>query len=230
MVIYLLTNNFSAATRKVYDYLYSEIIDNRLKPGTALSEVEISKSLHSSRSPVREAMMALENEGFVRRYPGRGCFVREITMRDVAEIFELRIILENAALARSYQYIDLDALERVEAEIRHISPDSTTKEYVRLDRQFHELITDNCGNERLMSFLHTLSGQIEWVRRLATAKPQRFDQFRQEHLALIDALKREDVELAQRLLTEHIRNVQASTEIVCIGLAAGGASASGRKG
>lgn len=217
----MLTNNFSAATKRVYDYLYDEIVNNRMKPGSALSEVEIAKTLQSSRSPVREALMVLENEGLVWRYPGRGCFVREISIRDIAEIFELRILLETAALRRSYQYIDLPALEQVEKNLFDLSTDTSPADYFEADRQLHELIWENCGNARLVSFLRTLSGQIEWVRRLASARPERFSRSKQEHLAIVAALKTQDVEEACRLLEEHIKNVQSNTEMVYIRLSSG---------
>lgn len=222
VVFILLTNNFSSATQKVYDYLYTEIISNRLKPGSALSEQEIATILKSSRSPVREALMVLENEGLIWRYPGRGCFVREITMRDVAEIFELRILLEIAAFRRAFQYIDLRALEQVEETLRQLSTDTPAEDYFEADRRLHDLISDSCGNKRLVSFLRTLGGQIEWVRRLASAQPERLAQSKLEHLEIISALKSNDVEMACRLLTLHIKNVQTNTEMTCMRLAISG--------
>jgi len=214
----LLTNNFSVATKRVYEYLYGEIVSNRIRPGSALSEVEIAKTLQSSRSPVREAMMVLENEGLVWRYPGRGCFVREITIRDIAEIFELRILLETAALHRSYQYIDPAALDLIEHQLNQLNPDTSPDDYFEADRQLHELIWKNCGNARLVSFLRTLSGQIEWVRRLASSRPDRFAQSKQEHLSIVAALKALNEAESCRLLEAHIKNVQANTEMMCIQL------------
>jgi DNA-binding GntR family transcriptional regulator len=217
----LLSNNFSAATKKVYEYLYDEIVNNRIKPGSALSEVEIAKTLQSSRSPVREALMVLENEGLVWRYPGRGCFVREITMRDIAEIFELRILLETTALRRSCQYIDPGALAYVEQKLLSLEGNISPAAYYEADRLFHELIWENCGNARLVSFLRTLSGQIEWIRRLAGARPERFARSRQEHLELVAAIKVQDVDTACALLQKHIENVRANTEMVYIRLSTG---------
>ena len=217
----MLGNNFNAATKKVYEYLYSEIVNNRIKPGSALSEMEIAKTLQSSRSPVREALMALENEGLVWRYPGRGCFVREISMRDIAEIFELRILLETTALRHSCQYIAPEELTFVEQKFLSLEGDISPAEYYEADRLFHELIWENCGNARLVSFLRTLSGQVEWIRRLAAARPERFARSRQEHLEVVAAIKAQDVDTACALLQKHIENVRTNTEMVYMRLSTG---------
>lgn len=209
-------NNLSGATKRVYDYLYEEIISNRLTPGTALSELDIAKRLSSSRSPVREATMALEGEGLVRRYPGRGCFVAEITTQDVKEIFELRILLEVAALRQSYAMLDPASLQDLEERLTALDESSTPEAYYDTDRRLHEMVIGNCGNVRLMQILRTLNGQIEQFRHISARRPQRLKESRVEHLSIVRALIDQDLDAACQRLTEHIKNVQACTESVCM--------------
>lgn len=209
-------NNLSGATRKVYDYIFDGIINNRLLPGSAISELEISKKLQTSRSPVREAMMVLESEGMVRRYPGRGCFVTEITVQDINEIFGLRVLLEAEALRRSFELITPQELDALERELTALTPEDSEDTYYETDRHLHELIINNCGNVRLMLILRTLNGQIEQFRRVAAKQPQRLRASRQEHLAIVAALQARDLERSSQLLAEHICNVKAATLNVCL--------------
>nr|WP_326183782.1 GntR family transcriptional regulator [uncultured Oscillibacter sp.] len=209
-------SNLSGATKKIYDYLFDEIVSNRLVPGSAISELEISKKLQTSRSPVREAMMVLESEGMVRRYPGRGCFVEEVTVQDINEIFGLRTLLETEALRKSFDLLAPQELDALEQELTALTPDSPADAYYETDRHLHELIVNNCGNVRLMLILRTLNGQIEQFRRVASRQPKRLRASRQEHLDIVAALQAHDLEQGCSLLTEHIKNVKAATLSVCL--------------
>lgn len=195
----------------MYDHLYEELVNNRLPPGSALSELEIAKKLQTSRSPVREAMMVLEGEGMVRRYPGRGCFVAEITVQDINEIFALRTLLEVEALRNSYELITPQQLETVEKELLELTANDKEDAYYHTDRHLHELIVNNCGNLRLVLILRTLEGQIEQLRRISASEPRRLSASRQEHLQIVAALRERDLERACQLLATHISNVKAAT-------------------
>lgn len=195
----------------MYDHLYEELVNNRLPPGSALSELEIAKKLQTSRSPVREAMMVLEGEGMVRRYPGRGCFVAEITVQDINEIFALRTLLEVEALRNSYELITPQQLETVEKELLELTANDKEDAYYHTDRHLHELIVNNCGNLRLVLILRTLEGQIEQLRRISASEPRRLSASRQEHLQIVAALRERDLERACQLLAAHIGNVKAAT-------------------
>ena len=160
--------------------------------------------------------MALEGLGMVRRYPGRGCFVAEITAQDINEIFSLRILLEVAALRASYHLIDPRSLALLEQDLLALTPEDRPDAYYDTDRRLHELIISSCGNMRLMLILRTLNGQIEQLRRISAKQPLRLRASRQEHLDLVAALKSQDLERSCQLLDAHIRNVQASTLSACM--------------
>jgi DNA-binding GntR family transcriptional regulator len=200
---------------RVYQYLFDEIVHNRLKPGTPLSEAEMAARLESSRTPVREALMILESEGLVTRYPSRGCFVAQILVRDVEEIFQLRSVLEICALRNSYMLIEDAHLADLEQRLLALSPDSPASEYYETDRDLHRLLLAYCGNGRLLDFLGILNAQIERVRVISASKPLRLAQSREEHLDLVRALRARDPALAEERLATHIANVRDSTIEVC---------------
>ncbi len=209
-------NKLSGATAKVYDYLFDEIIHNRLTPGTALSEMDVAARLQSSRTPVREALMVLESEGLVQRAPsGRGCFVADISTRDVEEIFELRILLELCALRTAYALISDEELNDLEARLSALTEDSDPDEYYGTDRDLHSLLITYCGNARLVAFLGILNAQIERVRLISAMKPARLTLSREEHLDIVRALKARNLPEAEKRLNQHIEHVRDSTKEVC---------------
>lgn len=200
---------------KAYQYLFENIIYNRLTAGTVISESEIAANLGISRTPVREALTILESEGIITRYPMRGCFVSHIAVRDVEEIFELRMELERCALRNSISRISDADLDMVEEKIEALSPDMDDKEYYDSDRTLHGLILNYSGNNRLIDFLGILNAQIERVRVISASKPRRLTQSRREHLAMVNAIRARDLPLAEQCLIEHIGNVRDSTIDVC---------------
>ncbi len=160
--------------------------------------------------------MVLESEGLVRRYPGRGCFVAEITVQDINEIFALRILLEVEALRKSFDLISIQDLDELRRELTALTPEDPANAYYETDRRLHELIVNSCGNVRLMLILRTLNGQIEQLRRVASRQPQRLKASRGEHLTIVDALREKDLERACELLSAHIENVKNATMSVCL--------------
>ena len=208
-------NQLKGSTGKVYKYLFDAIVYNELKPGTALSEADIATKLKISRTPVREALVILESEGIVTRYRSRGCFVAQITVRDVEEIFELRIQLELCAARNSVPLInetDLDALER---SLSALTNESEKAEYFATDRELHRLILAYCGNTRLVDFIGILNAQIERVRVISASRPRRLLESRDEHLAIVHAMRARNVAKVETLLRNHIENIRNSTLEVC---------------
>lgn len=201
--------------QKAYEYLYNAIVTNKLPPGVAIAEQEISNVLGISRTPVREALKQLEAEGLVRHIPLRGTFVEEITTQDLEEIFALRETLEVLALKTAINDITDEELYEIEILLRSLEYDSSNEKFYDSDRRLHDLIVKHGGNRRLAQILNNLNSQMERLRHIAAMKPHRLQQSKQEHLEIVAALKRRDLEEAERLLRQHIRNVKESTIEVC---------------
>ncbi len=201
--------------QKAYEYLYNAIVTNKLPPGVAIAEQEISNVLGISRTPVREALKQLEAEGLVRHVPLRGTFVEEITTQDLEEIFALRETLEVLALKTAITEITNEELYEIEILLRSLEYDSSNEKFYDSDRRLHDLIVKHGGNRRLAQILNNLNSQMERLRHIAAMKPHRLEQSKKEHLAIVAALKKRDLEEAERLLRQHLRNVKGSTMEVC---------------
>lgn len=180
--------------QKAYEYLYNAIVTNKLPPGVAIAEQEISNVLGISRTPVREALKQLEAEGLVRHIPLRGTFVEEITTQDLEEIFALRETLEALALKTAITEITDEELYEIEILLRSLEYDSSNEKFYDSDRRLHDLIVKHGGNRRLAQILNNLNSQMERLRHIAAMKPHRLQQSKQEHLEIVAALKRRDLD------------------------------------
>lgn len=201
--------------QKAYDYLYNSIITNKLQPGQPVIEQEISGTLGTSRTPVREALKQLESEGLVRHIPGRGVFVSEVTTQDVEEIFVLREMLEVLALQSAWTKISDEELDKVEKYISSLDTNCSVEEFYKSDRMIHDLIVRNGNNRRLEIFLKNINAQIERIRIISSFTPQRLIKSKSEHLEIINAFKERNLSKTEKLLRIHINNVKESAIKVC---------------
>ncbi len=198
-----------------YKYLSEAIVSNLLKPGDPITEQQISDTLGISRTPIREALKKLEAEGLVRHIPGRGSFVSEVTVQDIEEIFSLRVALEILALQIAYNKISDDELQELENSILQLDTNSSADDFYKYDRLLHHVIVHNGDNRRLENFLNNINIQIERVRIISSLLPQRLDKSKEEHLAIVRALKDRDLLKTEHLLKTHINNVRESAMEAC---------------
>lgn len=204
-------------TRKevAYNYLRNVIVSHEITPGSAIVEQEVSATLNISRTPIREAMKQLEAEGLLQTKSIRGAFVSEINRIDVTEIFDLRMALEMLALRNSIYKITEDEIHEVEALFLNLTENCSREKFYEADRHIHDLITNNCGNRRLVTFLANINSQIERFRYIAAMKPERLKHSRKEHEEILKYIKQKNLEKAEEALTYHINNVRESVMLVC---------------
>lgn len=186
------------------------ILDGTLRPGEPLSEAELTDDLQSSRTPIREALVALEQDGLVKRFPQRGWFVTEINVKDIEEVSDLRLLLEVWALKKAYNLIPKQELLVLYGRLKSLDDSSTEEAYFEADRDLHQMIVYYCGNRRLNDVLNTINMQIERVRIMSSKKPERLLNSRNEHIEIVEAILAEDVQKAENLLIEHIGHVKES--------------------
>lgn len=193
-----------------YDHLLTEICSGRMAPNAPIVEQDISRLLNISRTPVREALKQLEMEGLVTHIPSRGTFVRDITLQDINEIYQIRKLFELAALEQAVRLIPDEALDAIERELNAIGESSENEEFYRADRDLHATLLKYAYNSRMMAFYDILNAQIERIRSISSATPRRLSSSRAEHLAITRAIRDRDLAKAREALAAHIDNVQAS--------------------
>ena len=197
----------------VYRALKREIVEMELEPGTPLSEVDLSKRLGSSRTPVRESLHQLSREGLVRLVPGRGAFVAEISMRDIIELFQMREALETHAARLAAQAPDRSEVLGLADRMRHapaLLDEGDLRGYYKLTEELDETIVSLAGNSRLEAALSELWDQIKRARHVAQAKPDRLAETVQEHIDILETIASGDESASARTVRLHVRNSMRS--------------------
>jgi len=206
--------NYLSLKDRVYQNIKYQIIIGTLKPGTRLPEEELSKIMNISRAPIREAFNRLEKEGFVTIIPRKGAAVSKITARSIEDIFEIRESLESLAVKKSIGKISIEELEKVGESFKNFIDKPTNAEsciqYLALDKKFHDLLSQNCGNKKLIELLANLQEQIHWLRNISLKRITFADSVK-EHLAIIKALKKNDKELIIKVLFQHLERAKESS-------------------
>ena len=192
---------------RLYREIFTKIVNGEFLPGKHLVEEELARLYEVSRTPVREVLIALQRNGIVERVRNCGARVAVFTADDVEEIYDIRKALECLAVPNAVRILKLNELVELEHRLELLNKRSgakTNAQQAEIDLRLHWLITINSGNRRLIAYLNDVSPLIHSLRLMAYQNDQRARQSGEEHLAIVHALLRRDVALAQRLLAEHI--------------------------
>ena len=194
-----------------YDTLHRAIVCNELKPGTALSEGALSEQLGISRTPIREALKKLEDEGLVRIVPRRGAFVTDLSAEDVVAIYQLREALECYAVQFVPAYGDPAVLDGLAAEVAQGPAWLESNDVDRindLDIRLHRFVAQSSHNLLIVRLVDQLLHQVQRLRYMTPSVPGRLVQQMEEHRRIIAGLKSGDVDKAQEALREHLQAVR----------------------
>ncbi len=193
----------------VFNTLRKAILKGELKPGERLMEIALADKLGVSRTPIREAMRKLELEGLVVMVPRKGAQVANITEKDLNDVLEVRIALENMAIEKACARMtkeDIEELESAAKDFQKIIASGSLVEMAEADEEFHEKIYRASGNARLMQVLSNLREQIYRYRIEYLKDEDTRQQLVQEHAMMTRAIRERDVKKAQELSFEHLEN------------------------
>lgn len=185
---------------QVYELIKAGICDGQYKPGQWLQEKELANYFSVSRSPVREALRQLASEGFVVDIPNKGTFVRKFTVKDIEEIYDLRVLLENYALTKASGRLDSQKVEGLRDCIRKMSEAYTDEDlvlYTKYDQELHDLLIRLSGNDLLIDTYTRLCSSFQQFRVYSLSSQQRLEQSLTEHTAIVNDLLNGNVEEAQ---------------------------------
>lgn len=196
---------------QVYRRLRDAIAEGVLAPGDRLVEQELAEQLGVSRTPVREALQKLANEGLVSMLPRRGVVVESLSADDVDEIFRIREVLEGLAGYLAATRADeavLAHMDAIVAESAAANQKGDEEAVVELNRRFHELVVAASKSARLEELIHIVLSQISHYRQMTMTSSSRRDAAVPEHKKIVEALRRRDPADAEACLREHARNAR----------------------
>jgi DNA-binding GntR family transcriptional regulator len=193
---------------QVYKVLAEQIISGALAPGTKITEQEIASRLGVSRTPIREAIKALARDDLIEMLPRRAMYVRKLSPEDVAEIYEVRSVLEALAAKLATARFPQPEIARLRAQAESCVQDldkGHMDTFLQLDAKLHSLILEYSGNKRLQKLLGSLNDLIHYLRAQGARQPARARQALTEHGRILDALESRDPERAEAAMREHVR-------------------------
>lgn len=209
----------SNLAEQVYARLKAELHDFQLVPGDRFSEAELGARLGVSRTPVREALFRLRNEGFLDLEAKGGWFVRPIDFDRLEQLYDLRVILELASVARLCartdavpQLDELKAVWLVPVSERLADP----HEVGACDEQFHATLVRAVGNAEIARVHWDVTERIRIIRRLDFTRADRVDATYAEHAKILRAVIQRKADQAQLLLRSHIEQSKAEVRKITL--------------
>lgn len=194
-------------TRRAYDELKRRILDNELPPGTRALEQEIALLLGMSRTPVREALIRLTQEGMVEVRPRHGMRVLPIAVNDLREIYDLLAGLEATAVdilaRRGLTLAEGAELDRLVADMTAALQRDDLDGWAEGDARFHRTLVEMSGNQRLIAMVDAIRDQSHRARMATLRLRPKPSLSNDEHAAVIAAIRRRDGETAHRLHRAH---------------------------
>lgn len=199
---------------QVYQELKQAIVDLRLEPGQPLREATLSAQLGVSKTPVREALVRLQEEGLVTIEPYRGATVSGYAHDDLVEIYELRELLEGAcarSAATSMTAAGHAELQRiVKASQSALKARKADREAVlaQLFDDFDEHLLQQMANRRIRGLLENLRCHVVRIGRLTVSIPGRLEQSVAQHAEIAEAIRRHDPDASEDAMRRHVRSVR----------------------
>ncbi|GHD05302.1 GntR family transcriptional regulator [Zhihengliuella salsuginis] len=194
-------------SQRVRDALENAIVDGRHRPGDRLDPTRIEEEFGCSRTPVREALQALQRSGLVQIRPKQGTYVTELGLPELAERFEVMAELEGMAARLCARRIDADGLAGLDAALLECEEHVATgdaDEYYYANARFHGIVYDSCGNDYLRDQAHSLKRALQPYRRLQLRVPDRMRRSLAEHRAIAGAIGAGRAEEAEDAAREHV--------------------------
>jgi len=194
-------------TDRAYERIRHDIITCVIAPGAEISEPQLCAQYRLGKAPVRMALNRLAHEGLVRAIPRRGYMVMPVTLKDIHDVFELRLMLEPAAARMAAGKIDAQRLRVLDEACRAGYQPQDAKSITRFlnaNKAFHVAIAQATGNSRLAAMIDQLLDQMTRLLHLGLGLRNRSQEMQREQRALAKALARGDGGSAERISREQI--------------------------
>lgn len=199
---------FSNLSASIVATLKERIIHWQYPPEHRLTEAELCQKFGVSRSPVREALRTLATDGFVKKMPNRGYAVKQHNLREIEELYEVRLalelfVVECLAKRGTPKNDDIDALKRTWTSLLNGSS-KKDEELARLDTLFHETLAHAAGNKSLLRQLRAINERLLLFRMLDFGKAHRVESTCHQHLEIIKRIAAKDISGARKAMQRNI--------------------------
>jgi DNA-binding GntR family transcriptional regulator len=199
--------NRSSLSEQAVGLLRERIYSHALLPGQRLDEAVLAEQLGISRTPLREALKVLSAEGLVDLQPHKGCFVTELTLRDLEEIFPIMATLEGRVaneVASKCTPVQLKSLDALHDKLERYAAAGDVNRYYETNYIFHDRLQECAGNRWLQIVIGDLRKLLKLSRHHSLRLEGRLSASLAEHRALMQALHRQDADAAEQVMRGHL--------------------------
>ena len=196
---------------KAYQFLKRAIMTRELRPGDKVSERTLAFKLKMSRTPVREAIYALRDEGWIAVAPWRGAVVRPVTRLEIDECTHLRMAIEPYAVELALARIgakEIAYLDSLNESQRHIAGQEEANKFITIYQNFHIYLAELTGNGRLLNIMRALRDVHLRLGVEAVQVKQRYETTLIEHIAIVEALRTGNGQAAADAMRDHLRRTR----------------------
>ena len=196
----------------IYSQILEDILTGRINSGEKLTEADLAKRFHVSRTPIREALLQLEKEDFIVHTKHVGAVVRKVSARQVEETHEVVALLESHATGIAAPRMterDVTLLAKLQMKMRECLKASKFSSYVQLNAEFHDFFSKKCGNEKLRETILDLRKSIYRVVAEGQTLPRHATEYLDSHERILEAVKRNNPSEAAQLMKSHVHDSKA---------------------
>lgn len=203
-----------ATSARIAQQLHAEILAGELAPGFRFRQEELAERFGASRLPVRDALRRLEADGLVTIVANTGAWVSKLNEQECADAYQMRERLEPLLLTMSIPKLDDQVLKQLDLLADQMESSDDVELFLRLDREFHLLSYSGAPRGMVRDLIERLWNTTQHYRRaFAQIQGSKIEATtHMEHRLLIDAVRREDLEAAERILAGHIRRTRIALE------------------
>lgn len=185
------------------------IMRKELEPGTIYSEQAVAKEMGMSKTPVHQALLDLENKGFVRLLPRKGFKVNVLSARNISNMFELRRALERAVILNITPKLTAESIQDLEKIIEEIKQTMDPVDFQKHDRAFHRYLASLSNNSYFINALNTVWDLSDWVGASILRKRGGYDQAANEHKVIYEFLTTGKAEKAAAAMERHLISTES---------------------
>ena len=198
----------SSLKQQAYTTLKNKLIRCEYKPGSIMNEADLCNDLNISRTPIREAVIQLEMENWLRVIPKKGIEVPPITIDDVMQIFDTRKVIEPLALRMGAAFHQPEMLRHLEEQFS--MPEGATMESYQLDTAMHLYLIDCCGNSFIIEMMHKVFERNTRIIISSPGNESHIHESRNEHIQILNLALDKKIEEACEAMATHIDHCRSA--------------------
>ncbi|TAJ48137.1 MAG: GntR family transcriptional regulator [Herbiconiux sp.] len=204
----------NVASHRIADSLRTSILDGRLAPGTRIRQGDLADQFGASRIPVREALRLLHSDGLVTLVANSGAWVAKLSLAECIEAYLVRERVEPLLLRTSMPSLDDDDIDRLQQMVDAMEADDDVDFFMRTDRDFHLATYAGAPPSMLSDLIHRLWNTTQHYRRAYAnlVRAPSIGVTHMEHHLLVDCIRRQDADDAERVLVMHIQRTRLELE------------------